>query len=179
VSADGRKPSQRVFFASWPDAATRMALCAAAGPQLAGAGRAVPADNLHLTLEFLGNMPTAQLEQLLGIGATLAWPAAIVLLDRLDWWPRARVLVAASTTPSGALLGLEAELRGRLGAAGYRLDVQPFRPHVTLARDVPGTPAMTLDTPVPWPLLELALVASEPAPGASRYRVLARWTGGA
>ena len=175
MSADGSQPSQRVFFASWPDEATRAALRAAAGPQLAGAGRVVPADNLHLTLEFLGNVPAAQLARLAAIGAALAWPATLVLLDRLDVWPRARVVVAAPSAPPPALIELQAELRGRLGAAGFRVDAHPFRPHVTLARDAPAAPRATLAPPVAWPLAELALIASQAAPGASRYRPLARW----
>ena len=176
MSAGGQAPSQRLFFASWPDDATRATLLAAARPEFAQAGRAVPAGNLHLTLAFLGNVPAAGLVPLLRVGAALAWPATDVWLDRLDCWPRARLLVAAASTPPPAVLELEAELRGRLAATGFRLAAQPFRPHVTLARDVPARSAATLAPPVAWPLVELALVASQAAPGGSRYRPLARWS---
>ena len=175
MSTGGRAPSQRLFFASWPDEATRAALLAAAGPQLPQVGRTLPAVNLHLTLVFLGNVPAGGLAPLLRVGAALAWPATDLWLDRLDCWPRARVLVAATSTPPPALLELEAELRDRLAAAGLRLAAQPFRPHVTLARDVTARPAAPLAPPVAWPLAELALVASQASPGGSRYRPLARW----
>ena len=179
MTAGGRAASQRVFFASWPDETTRAALKAAAGPRLPRAGRAVPAENLHLTLVFLGNATAAQVERLAAIGAALAWPAVDVPLDRLDWWPRARVVVAAASTPPPALLALRAQLHGQLSAAGFRVEAHPFRPHVTLARDAPALPRTTLAPPVAWPLGELALIASEAAPGASRYRPLARWPAGA
>ncbi len=175
MSAGGRAPPQRLFFASWPDEVTRAALLAAAGPQLPQVGRTLPAGNLHLTLVFLGNVPAAGLASLLRVGAALVWPATEVRLDRLDCWPRARVLVAVTSTPPPALLELEAELRNRLAAAGLRLAAQPFRPHVTLARDVPARPAAALAPPVAWPLAELALVASQASPGGSCYRPLARW----
>jgi 2'-5' RNA ligase len=175
VRADGRAPSQRLFFASWPDAATRASLRAAAARRSPQAGRVLPGDKLHLTLEFLGNVPVADVARLAAIGASLAWPATDVLLDRLDFWPGARILVALPSAPPPALLDLKTLLHDRLDAAGFRLEAQPFRPHVTLARDVPALPVAALEPPVVWPLAELALVASEAAPGGSRYRSLARW----
>jgi RNA 2',3'-cyclic 3'-phosphodiesterase len=175
VTADGRAPSQRLFFASWPDAATRAALRAAATRRPVEAGRAIAPDHLHLTLAFLGSVAVAEVGRLTAIGAALAWPASDVLLDRLDYWPRARILAAVPSSPPPALLELEAQLHGRLDAAGFAVDAQRFRPHVTLARDVPALPAAALAPPVAWPLAELALVVSETAPGGSRYRPLARW----
>jgi RNA 2',3'-cyclic 3'-phosphodiesterase len=175
VTADGRVPSQRLFFASWPGAATRAALVAAAARRPVGAGRAVSPDNLHLTLEFLGSVPVADVGRLAAIGAALAWPAVDVLLDRLDCWSRAGILAAVPSSPPPALLELHAQLHDRLGAAGFGVDAQRFRPHVTLAREVPAQPAAALAPPVAWPLLELALVAADTAPGGPRYRPLARW----
>jgi len=49
----------RLFFALWPDDATRRALAACASAVVAQTGgREVAAGNLHLTLAFIGERPT-------------------------------------------------------------------------------------------------------------------------
>ncbi len=174
MSAD-RLPTRRLFFALWPDDAAREALRAGFGTAVAGAGgRAVPAANLHLTLEFLGPVAEERLADLAALGGAVALPQEPLVLDRLNWWPRAATLVAAPSAPGAGLLAAQADLRQALNDRGFRVDSRPFRPHVTLARKVTAAPAATAAS-VRWPLGELALVESVPAPGGSRYTPLARW----
>jgi 2'-5' RNA ligase len=166
----------RLFFALWPGEELRAALTVAFAPAVAAAGgRAVPAHNLHLTLAFLGAVPAAALDRLVALGAALDLPQAGVRLDRLDWWRRAEVLVAAASEPPAALLELQAHLRRLLNEAGFRIDSQPFRPHVTLARKV-SSPPPSVQSAVVWPIATAALVESVPAPGGSRYTPLTTWT---
>jgi 2'-5' RNA ligase len=168
----------RLFFALWPGAASRAALNAAFAPAVALAGgRAVPAHNLHLTLAFLGAVSVTAREQLVVLGAGLELPQADVRLDRLDWWRRARVLVAAVSEPPTALIELQADLRRQLNEAGFRVDSQPFRPHVTLARKV-NSPPPPVASAVVWPIAAAALVESVSAPGGSQYTPLATWSRG-
>ncbi len=168
----------RLFFALWPGEAVRAALTAAFAPAVAATGgRAVPAHNLHLTLAFLGTVPATALGRLVALGAGLELPPADVRLDRLDWWPRAQVLVAAASEPPAALIELQADLRRLLNEAGFRIDSQPFRPHVTLARKVASPPPMVASAVV-WPIVAAALVESVPAAGGSQYTPLATWARG-
>jgi 2'-5' RNA ligase len=111
---------------------------------------------------------------LVALGAGLELPQADVTLDRLDWWRRAQVLVAAASEPPAALVELQADVRRRLNDAGFRIDSQPFRPHVTLARKV-AAPPPAVASAVVWPIAAAALVESVPAPGGSRYTPLATW----
>jgi RNA 2',3'-cyclic 3'-phosphodiesterase len=178
VTAAGQ-PSRRLFFALWPADAVRHALAAAFGAAVAaGGGRAVPPAHLHLTLEFLGPVAGDRLAELVAIGGHVALAAEPLVLDRLEWWRRAATLVVAPSTPGAGLLAVQAELRRALGGSGFRVDSRPFRPHVTLARKVVAAPAAAPGAVV-WPVEELALVASEPAAGGSRYTRLARWSGAA
>jgi RNA 2',3'-cyclic 3'-phosphodiesterase len=168
----------RLFFALWPGEAVRSALTAAFASAVAAAGgRAVPAQNLHLTLAFLGAVPAEAQAPLVALGAGLELPQADVTLDRLDWWPRAEVLVAAASEPPAALIELQADVRRRLNDAGFHIDSQPFRPHVTLARKV-ASPPPAVASAVVWPIAAAALVESVPAPGGSRYTPLATWARG-
>jgi len=178
--SEGRPRLRRLFFALWPDEAGRRALGAAFGAAAAAAGgRAVPAANLHLTLEFLGPVAQAALPALETLGGSLALPDEALVLDRLDWWRRAATLVAAPSAPGAGLLAAQAQLRRALNSGGFRVDSRPFRPHVTLARKVAAPPAPTPPAAVAWRALELALVESVATPQGSRYEPLARWRRGA
>jgi len=176
VSAAG-PASRRLFFALWPDAAERQALHTAFGAVIAAAGgRAVASANLHLTLEFLGAVPDAERASLEAIGAAVVLPQGVVVLDRLDWWPRAATLVVAPAAAADGLLVVQAQLRRTLNDRGFRVDSRPFRPHVTLARKVRAPPPAAPAAAVAWPLHELALVESLTGPQGSRYQPLARWS---
>jgi RNA 2',3'-cyclic 3'-phosphodiesterase len=174
----GHRPARRrLFFAIWPDDAERRALASAVDATLAAAGgRAVPLQQLHLTLEFLGSVAAAELPALAALGAAMALPIGqAVVLDRLDWWRRAAMLVAVPSVPALGLLVLQADLRRALSGRGFRVDSRPFRPHVTLARKVAAPPPPRGFTSVTWPLGALTLVESVPSPAGSSYIPLARW----
>lgn len=168
--------TRRLFFALWPDTSARAAVRAAFGAAVAASGgRAVPDANLHMTLEFLGAVAAPAAAALGEIGAGLAGEAQDVVLDELQHWPRARTLVAAPSAPPPGLLALQAALRTRLAAGGFRVEARPYRPHVTLARHVLSAPARGATAPVSWPARTVALVESASAPGGSRYTPLACW----
>jgi 2'-5' RNA ligase len=172
-------PRRRLFFALWPDEAERRALVEAFGAVVAAAGgRAVAPANLHLTLEFLGPVAEAELPALAALGAALALPDEAVVLDRLDWLRRAAVLVAAPSAPAAGLAAAQADLRRALKGRGLRVDSRPFRPHVTLAREVTVAPR-PCPASVAWSIRDLALVESVASPAGSRYTPLARWRRGA
>ena len=55
-----RAPARRLFFALWATAEERRALSAAAAAAVGtSGGRAVPEENLHVTLAFLGQVPAS------------------------------------------------------------------------------------------------------------------------
>jgi 2'-5' RNA ligase len=167
--------ARRLFFALWPDQGERLALQAGFAASVAAAGgRAVPAEHLHVTLEFLGAVPDARLKELSGFGAALAFADEPLMFDHLDWWRRSAALVAAPNAAPAGLAALQAELRRVLSGGGFRVDSRPFRPHVTLARDVTKPPPASTSH-VAWRTRVLALVESEPTPHGSRYTPLARW----
>jgi RNA 2',3'-cyclic 3'-phosphodiesterase len=173
----GHGPARRrLFFAIWPDDAERRALATAIDATLAVAGgRPVPLEQLHLTLEFLGSVAAAELPTLAALGAAVSLPAGqTVVLDRLDWWRRAAMLVAVPSVPAAGLLALQADLRRALSGRGFRVDSRPFRPHVTLARKVAAPPPRRAVC-VSWPIGAFALVESVPSPAGSTYTPLASW----
>ena len=174
----GRPATRRLFFALWPDPATRRALGNALGAVLATAGgQAVPAGELHLTLEFLGRIPDGALETLAALGAAIALPDEALLLDRLEWWRRSALLVATPSASAAGLLAAQAQLRQALGDHGFRVDSRPFRPHVTLARVRHARPSMVArflaDTGglrvAPFVAPRFVLLSSRPGRGGGPY----------
>ncbi|MFA9271143.1 MAG: RNA 2',3'-cyclic phosphodiesterase [Baekduiaceae bacterium] len=123
--------------------------------------RIVPAEALHLTLAFLGDLPVACIDELgtalsecaegpvpLGVGAPL-WLAP----------RRPHVLTVAVQDPAGALAALHRAVEAALtDTVGYVPDARAFRPHVTVARVRRGARVR------PWEM---------PAPDAARFRAVA------
>ncbi|GAB3350888.1 RNA 2',3'-cyclic phosphodiesterase [Chromohalobacter beijerinckii] len=165
---------RRLFFALWPDDASRRALASAADrlAPICG-GWPLPAANMHITLAFLGNVDSARLEALGGL--TRAWPrfADAWTLDRLGHFPRPRI-VWAGGAPSATLSRLHDALWQALAAHGFTPPQREFTPHVSLVRQA-ERPARetTLATPIVWRFDHLALVESQLGNGGSRYRTLA------
>jgi 2'-5' RNA ligase len=164
---------RRVFYALWPQTATRQALARAARtPVRQAGGRATATENLHLTLAFLGALAPAALERARALRQPTT-PAFELTLDRLGYWPRSRILwLAPSVVPEG-LDALVQWLWHELGEMGLTREPQLFRPHVTLsrrAREV-GGPVSSVD----WVVDRFALVESLPAAGGSRYEPLGDW----
>lgn len=168
---------RRLFFALWPSAPMQAALAAAARPTIDSlrSGRPVPRENLHLTLAFLGSVPESSVEVLEDAARRLDRTSALtVTFDALEYWARAEILCAAARSTPEAAAFAEA-LKQALLAKGFAPDLKPFRPHVTLARQVQRRPSERTLAPVSWTFSEFALIESRSSPEGSLYSVVASW----
>lgn len=170
--------ARRLFFALWPDAEVlARAVDAVATLVPPGAGRPQRADQLHLTLEFLGGVPESRLQAVREAGATAAAagsPGAIVL-DRLEHWRRPQVLCLTASMVPEPVVALVGSLRDELTARGFRPERREFRPHLTLARKVVRGPSSAAIDPVAWRVDGISLVESTTDPAGSRYSRLETW----
>ncbi|MDP3841798.1 MAG: RNA 2',3'-cyclic phosphodiesterase [Oxalobacteraceae bacterium] len=159
----------RLFYALWPDDATRSALVRLQAPIQ---GRITPAEDLHLTLVFLGAQATASLPALQSVLAKLP-PAAITLqLDCLGYFPRNGVAWAGAQHVPDALAALNQSLLAALAQHNIAVDQSArFKAHITLARNAPASAAAPDMTPIVWRADHVALVQSTGS--APRYRLLA------
>ena len=97
------------------------------------------AENLHLTLKFLGEIPMAKVEAL-----SLAAGAAARASNRFDLvvgdcgaFPtqgQPRVLWIGVEDQSGKLARLHQALENECVQAGFAREMRPFHPHLTIAR---------------------------------------------
>jgi 2'-5' RNA ligase len=180
--------ARRLFFALWPDEAQRAALSRAARKLLrACGGRPVPAENLHVTLAFLGFVPGARLEELRriagGVAAALPREALplVLRLEQLMHFPQAQVLAVLASPPPGstppaAVGALAAALTSETATAGFRPDLKPFRAHVTVARKVVRAPRERAIRAVEWIFASFALIESRTHETGAVYSVLESYT---
>lgn len=159
---------ERLFFALWPDPATRAAL---ARLQSGVSGIPTAPAKLHLTMAFLGQRPQAEWAALQALLETVTAGAPTLELDCGGYFSTQRIAWAGMRAPPPALLALRAELMGALDAARLApaFEHDRFRPHVTLARKADAAPPMPF-APNHWQSGQLVLAAS---PAAGGYRILA------
>jgi 2'-5' RNA ligase len=175
----------RAFFAWEPPAGAKQALAALARELRArpdgDAVRWVRPEGYHVTLRFLGNVPTDDVPALaksvegalagsrrfsVTLGATHAFPSA----------QKPRVVVI-ELEPEAEFAALAARVEAGVVAAGLPAEKRRFRAHLTLGR-VRGRRVPALDAPVPdagaLEVDEVVLFKSDLGAGGSRYTPLAQ-----
>lgn len=153
---------------------------------LAGALRWVPAENIHITLHFLGEVDAGRVAQLQeGLGVSIDEPPFDVTIGDVGVFPASgppRVVWLDIAKGQAPLARVHAELGRRLGDAGFALETRPLSPHLTVAR-VPdrqrGRVARlrerleaTAPAPVTWSADHVLLCRSDLSGPVPRYEAL-------
>lgn len=167
----------RLFFALWPNAQERAAMAAWQPPlqELCG-GRLTPADNLHNTLVFLGDVPRDRLEALQLAAQEVDGAAFQLVFDVARYWGRNHIVYAAPDKETPKLAQLVSNLQQRLLHHHFKFDQRSYKPHVTLLRH-----AHWCDSPLPavpqvaWKMDEFSLMQSVSEGAVVRYERLARF----
>jgi RNA 2',3'-cyclic 3'-phosphodiesterase len=171
--ADEGGDRHRVFFALWPDDATRAAISRATrGAVSSSGGRPIAKERLHVTVAFLGELSAAGLDLARGV-PPISVGAFDLTLDIVGLWPESKILWLAPSAPPDALGQLEARLWETLVERGFRAEERVYRPHMTLARRARAVDAQV--EPVRFAVRELALVESFPDGRNVHYEVLERF----
>ena len=150
--------------------------------------RRVKAENLHLTLAFLGQTPDDRLSDVTGAAREAAAPVSpfTLMFDRAGQFPergRPRVVWLGIAEGVPSVLELGAGVYAGLRARGLRFDDRPLAPHLTLARvaeDASAADAKTIGAalvslPVGslgFEVIEIAVVQSVLSPKGPRYTSL-------
>lgn len=165
------RESRRVFFALWPDDATRTRLSRATKECVRrSGGRPIAKDRLHITVAFLGGLTPEGFEIASTVPPIAVGPFALTL-DKVGSFDSTLWLGARSVPKP--LIELEQRLWSALEAKGFIREQRIYRPHVTLARR--ARPVEAEVDAVEWPVAELALVESLPAGRNVYYELLRTW----
>jgi len=175
--ANSSEQRLRLFFALVPPREVQERL-AALGQQLAveTRGRAVPCENLHATLAFLGDVDTRKVRALERLARMAPRLAIDLTLCEIGWFRRAQVAWIAPSSVPVSLRLLQDRVAEALRTAGFALDERPYRPHVTLVRKCKVAPLSREVDPIGWPKSRLALVSSVSVEGGVRYDELFGWS---
>lgn len=175
----------RLFFAVFPPPEVQSAAHRAT-ESLRGRGDSVAwvrAENLHLTMRFLGECSEEEARRAGDAAreAAARAPAFSAALGGAGAFPdarRARVLWLAMSAGEPEVTALATALEEALEAHGFPREVRRFAAHLTLGRMRNGEAdwgarlaAVSVD-PTPWRVTELRLVRSTLSPSGSRYETV-------
>ncbi|WP_316369135.1 RNA 2',3'-cyclic phosphodiesterase [Candidatus Thiodiazotropha sp. CDECU1] len=167
---------QRYFFALWPDEAVRDQLDLLARTSQPGEGRRHAADDLHMTVVFLGQIAPSQRRCMEDIADTVRVPTFQLSIDHTGYWSRPRILWASPGETPQALSQLVADLNNGLTGCGHEPEQRAYKPHVTLFRKARQVVPAQLPQPIVWQVKEFVLAASaNTGLSGTRYQVLRRW----
>jgi RNA 2',3'-cyclic 3'-phosphodiesterase len=178
--------SARLFIAVSLGDEDRRALIAWAREAVGGdrGMRVVAAEQVHLTLAFLGHRPLDEIGPLSELVESFGgWPIPPLSTGAALWLSprRPHVLTVAVNDETAALGSLHTSVWDGLEELGYEREERRFRPHLTVARVRHGWSAPTSLGLPPTPQLELdvrgvALMRSFLGGGPARYEELAHGT---
>ena len=172
----GGAETQRLFFAIRPEPELRERLFALGDDRLRAGGRRVVAENLHLTLVFLGSVPEDVRRCLEQQADGIRVPRFTLALDRIGCFRRKGIFWAGAAQTPAPLLDLVNALKAAQTACGLTPEDREYQTHITLARDARRCPPEgPITPPLEWPARQFVLVQSHTDNKGVRYEVLRSW----
>jgi RNA 2',3'-cyclic 3'-phosphodiesterase len=137
-----------------------------------GRFRAVPRENLHVTLAFLGSRPSGELPAILDVLGRAAVDSEPVRFDVTGYRETRSVGMLTLADEAGGAARLARRLHDELEALGvYRREARPWLPHVTVLR-FRERPRLRPEPPaLGWVSSDAAALLSRLHPSGARYEV--------
>lgn len=165
----------RLFFALWPDEETRTQIDGVARQFKNENIKPVKKSNLHITLEYLGEVSDADREALIDKINRLQHEPFDLELVRVGWWRKPQILWIGTMHTPVALLTLVKSIRKCARKQGLKTDKREYQPHVTIARKVKQVVIPNEALQIPWHVDRFVLVVSNTNENGAEYRVLQEW----
>ena len=164
---------RRLFFALDPPDAVRKRI-ANLQAKLDLPGQAVPSQNFHITLEFLGQVPATGIAEVFEIAALVPAPSCQLELDRIDRFECSTVTWLGCSRLPDKLMTFHRQLHDRLHDRGFRADTRTWVPHVTLYRNLRMRFEKMPFEAIAWHCEGYCLMQSSPGPDGVEYRSIGR-----
>lgn len=176
IEQKGAVPTQRLFFALWPEVELQqrfeqafLALLPHAG------GHRVQKENLHCTLVFLGEVEAAQQLCLEDAASLVHVEPFTLMFDFMGYFRQPQVAWLGCTTTPAALQALVGSLRYGASSCGFTPDSRPYEVHLTVARRLRSDPGRLPFLPVIWQVNQFVMMESVTSLDGVHYRPLRCW----
>jgi 2'-5' RNA ligase len=167
--------AERLFFALWPGEALQRTLYELGRAVAPPGGKPMAAQNLHITLAFLGTIDDDKRNCMEKSAAAIRLPPFELRLDCAGYWPRPQVVWLGCREVPQPLAALAGQLNTAMAACGLTPESRPYSPHLTVLRKArQGPRQLDMDT-VHWPVGDFVLVQSLTLPEGAQYQVVRRW----
>ena len=151
---------------------------AATAKRIAGSrkigGREIPAERLHLTLLFLGDVAPDAEKRLLAAAGRVEGRAFDLTLDQAGCFFRSKVFWLGPSAVPRKLAELGQALHAAMAGVGLAPDRKELVPHVTGLRDIRHVIRPVPVDPIVWPVRQFVLVHSTLGAKAE-YHVVSQW----
>jgi len=166
----------RLFFALWPDNKTQSSLYHVARQFNNEKIRLVKKSNLHITLEFLGEVSEYDQQQLIDQANLIKAEPFEIKLSNVGWWKKPGVLWVGPQHIPQALTNLAESIKQIVEQQGLETDKRSYKPHVTIARKVKQVQLTKQSFDIRWQVNSFVLVESKSTDMGMVYQIVQKWT---
>jgi 2'-5' RNA ligase len=169
------REAKRLFFALRPDQEVCEQLVQLQHDCRQPGARVHRAENLHMTLAFLGMVDEGRIETICSMASCIKESGFRLRLDHTGYWRRPKILWCAPSHTPQHLASLVKQLWQGLEGCGFEQEQREYRPHVTLMRKAAAVKPQQLKSQIIWPVSHFELMWSHHKDGALHYETLDRW----
>ena len=166
----------RNFFALWPDKETRSSLSTITQLFKDEKFRLVKKSNLHITLEFLGEVSKSNQQQLIDQANLIKAEPFEIELTRIGWWRKPGVLWIGTHHIPEQLIHLVGSIKKIVERQDLETEKRSYEPHVTIARKVKQIQLPKQSFNIRWPVNSIVLVESKSTDMGVVYQIVQKWT---
>ncbi len=166
----------RVFFALWPDNEICSNLYGVAQQFKNEKLLLVKKSNLHITLEFLGEVSEHKQQQLIVQAGQIKTEAFELKLSHVGWWRKPGVLWIGAHHIPKQLMHLVESIKQIVEQQDLETDKRPYEPHVTIARKVKQVQLHKQSFDIQWQVNSFVLVVSKSTNSGVEYHVIHEWS---
>ncbi len=165
----------RLFFALWPDNKTQSSFYHVARQFKDDKIRLVKKSNLHITLEFLGEVSEYDQRQLIDQANLIKAEPFEIKLSNVGWWRKPGVLWIGPEHIPQSLTNLVESIKQIVEQQGLETDKRSYKPHVTIARKVKQVQLPEQSIDIRWQVNSFALIESKSTEMGVAYQLIQQW----
>jgi 2'-5' RNA ligase len=165
----------RLFFALWPDNKTQSSFYHVARQFKNEKIRLVKKSNLHITLEFLGQVSEYDQRQLIEKSNHIQVEPFELELTSIGWWKKPGVLWIGPQHIPQSLTNLVESIKQIVEQQGLETDKRSYKPHIAIARKVKQDQLPEQSIDIRWQVNSFALIESKSTDTGVVYQIVQQW----